>query len=430
MMHSQKVGTIGKRLQLRPLLIGGAVLLLTGGAYSLWRSQTPSTPAVQPAIAPQIKTITALGYLEPSGEVTKLSAPNSSGGANRVEQLLVKRGEAVKAGQVIAVLDSRDRLQVSLLQAQKQVLVSRSNLAVVTAGAKGGTVDAQKFEVARVKAQFLGEERAQQETVARLQAQWEGDRAAQKANVIRLEAELNNALSELNRYQSLYKAGAISQSNYDSKRLPTQTLSQQLNEAKANLERTTITGERQLQEAEIVLARIQSTSGEQVSAATATLDGIAEVRPVDVEAAQAQVEQSIAAVQQAQKQLDQATVRAPQDGTVLEIYTRPGELIASEGIVELGQTQKMMAVLEVYETDIGKVRVGQSTKLFADSLPDGFSGEVAEVGVQVKRQNVVNSDTSANIDARVVEVRVRLDADSAQKVTGLTNLQVTGEIQQ
>jgi len=42
----------------------------------------------------------------------------------------------------------------------------------------------------------------------------------------------------------------------------------------------------------------------------------------------------------------------------------------------------------------------------------------------------VNSDTSGNIDARIVEVRVRLDPTSAQNVIGLTNLQVTGEIQQ
>jgi HlyD family secretion protein len=87
MMQSQKAETIGKRLQLRSLLIGGAVLLFTGGAYSLWRSPTPSTPAAQPAVAPQIKTITALGYLEPNGEVTKLSAPNFSGGAWKIPVL-------------------------------------------------------------------------------------------------------------------------------------------------------------------------------------------------------------------------------------------------------------------------------------------------------------------------------------------------------
>ena len=430
MMQSQRVEIIGKRLPFRQLLVVGAVLLLGGGgAYSLWGSHTSSTQTAQPAAAPRVQTVTALGYLEPRGEVIRLSAPNSGGSANRVEQLLVKRGEAVKAGQVIAVLDSHARLQASLVQAQKQVAVARSNLAVVKAGAKVGEIDAQKTEIARVRAQSLGEERAQRETVARLEAQWEGDKAAQQATVKRLEAELSNALSELNRYQQLYKEGAISQSMYDSKRLPTQTLAQQLSEAKASFQRITVTGSKQIQEAKVVLARIQNTSSKQVSSAVATLDRIAEVRPVDVAAAKAQVDEAIAAVQQAQAQLNLAKVRAPQDGVVLEIHTRPGELISSEGIVELGQTKQMTALLEVYETDIGKVKLGQSTKLFADSLPDGLSGKVIEIGVQVKRQNVINSDTSANIDARVVEVRVQLDAASAQKVAGLTNLQVTGEIQ-
>jgi HlyD family secretion protein len=90
----------------------------------------------------------------------------------------------------------------------------------------------------------------------------------------------------------------------------------------------------------------------------------------------------------------------------------------------------MTAVLEVYESDIGKVRIGQKTKLFADNRSDALYGKVIEIGVKVKRQNVVNSDTSGNIDARIVEVRVQLDAASAQQVIGLTNLQVTGEIQQ
>lgn len=141
------------------------------------------------------------------------------------------------------------------------------------------------------------------------------------------------------------------------------------------------------------------------------------------------MEGAIAAVQQAQAQLDLATVRAPQDGVVLEIHTRPGELISNDGIIELGQTQQMTARLEVYETEIGKVKLGQQVKLYADSFSDPLNGKVIEIGVQVKRQNVINSDTAANIDARVVEVRVQLDPASVQKVAGLTNLQVTGEIQ-
>ncbi len=416
-------------LQLRPLIIIGAVTLLGVGGYALLRSRTPSSEIAEPLTATKVETVTALGYLEPLGELIQLSAPSTGGGANRVDRLLVKRGELVMAGQVIAVLDSYDRLQAALVEAQQQVAVARSNLEVVKAGAKDGQVDAQKFEIARTKFQSLGEVRAQQETVARLDAQWAGDKTAQATTIKKLQAELNNAQSELTRYQQLYQQGAISQSTYDSKRLPTQTLAAQLSEAKVNLQRTTLTGQKQLQEAKVNLARIESTSREQVGASVATLDQIAEVRPVDVAAAQAQVDRAIAAVGQAKAQLNLAQVRAPQNGRVLEIHTNPGELIASEGIVELGQTQQMTAVLEVYETDIAKVKLGQSTKLFADSLPDGVSGEIVEIGVKVKRQNVVNSDTSANIDARIVQVRVRLDAASAPKVAALTNLQVTGEIQ-
>ncbi|MGG6285397.1 ABC exporter membrane fusion protein [Leptolyngbya sp. AN03gr2] len=388
-MQSQNVKM---RLPLKQLAIVGAVLLMGGGAYWVGRSQTASQP-VQPVVPPKIETVTALGYLEPRGEVIKLSAPNTGGGASRVERLFVERGQTVKAGQTIAVVDNYDRLQAALVQAQKQVAVARSNLSVVKAGAKRGEINAQQSEIDRLEAQRQGDVQAQQATVARLQA------------------ELQNAQTEAQRNETLFQQGAVSASLRDSKAL------------------TLKTAQRNLEEAQVVLRRIQTTRSPELASAVATLDRIAEVRPVDVEAAQAQVDQAMAAVQQTQAQLDQATVRAPQDGVVLEIHTRPGELVSSDGIVELGQTQQMTALLEVYQADISKVKLGQSVKLSADNLPDALSGEVNEIGVQVKRQNVINSDTSANIDARVVEVRVKLDADSARKVAGLTNLQVTGEIE-
>lgn len=390
-MQSERITAIGKRLSSWKYWV--VALLLAGGiGVYFWRSHR--TQSVQTEnTTPKIETVTALGYLEPRGKVIKLSAPSSSGGVNRVEQLLVKQGDGVKAGQVIATLDSHDRLQAALIQAQEQVKVAQSNLAVIKAGAKRGEVNAQRSEIER------------------LEAQRQGDSQAQAATVARLQAELQTAQAEAQRYELLYQQGAASASLRDNKAL------------------AFATAQRNLQEAQVVLNRIQTTRSPELASAEATLDRIAEVRPVDVEASQAQVDQAIAAVQQAKAQLDLASVRAPQDGVVLEIHTRPGELISSDGIVELGNIRQMTVLLEVYETDIDKVKLGQATKLFADSRPEPLSGQVSEIGVKVKRQNVVNSDTSGNIDARIVEVRVQLDAASIQKVAGLTNLQVTGEIQ-
>jgi HlyD family secretion protein len=385
-----------RRLPSAKLLGITAAILFGGvGAYTVWRSHS-SAQIAQPVVnaAPKIQTVTALGYLEPQGKVIKLSAPSSSGGVSRVEKLLVKQGDSVEVGQVIAVLDSYDRLQVAVQSAEQQVKVAQSNLAVIKAGAKQGEVTAQRSEIAR------------------LEAQRQGDFQAQSATVDRFQAELQNAQTESQRYESLYQQGAIAASLRDSKALVLNT------------------AQRNLQEAQAVLNRIQTTRSPEINSAKATLDRIAEVRSVDIEAAQAQVDLAIVAVQQARAQLDLATVRAPQNGVVLDIHTRPGELVSTEGIVELGRTNQMTALLEVYETDIGKVKIGQSTQLFSDSRPEALMGKVVEIGSKVKRQNVVNSDTSANIDARVVEVRVQLDEESVQRVVGLTNLQVTGEIQQ
>jgi HlyD family secretion protein len=452
-------------LKPRQLVILGTITSLALGGvllFQIFRNQVLQAEKVkqeQQLVIPEIKTVTALGRLEPKGEVIKLSAPGSNQGS-RVDKLLVEEGEEVKAGQVIAVLDSSDKLQAAYQKAQEAVKVSQANLGKVQAGAKTGEIDAQKGEIGRIQAQSLGEERAQRETLGRLEAQWEGDKSAQRATLARLsaqlegdkkaqaatirrlEAELNNAQVELRRYEQLYKAGAIAQSLYGTKRLSVDTLIQQLNEAKAvlvrtegtggkqisearaNLQRITTTGSKQISEAQAVLARIQATSGKQVSSAQATLSKIAEVRPVDVVAATAELKQAIAAEMEAKANFEQAFVKAPKDGVVFKVHTRPGETVSNDGIIELGQVKKMIVIAEVYQTNISKIKVGQKVRVVSNSLPNELQGKVDLIGWQIQRQNVINADPSDNIDSRVVEVRVQLDEESSQKAAKFTNLQV------
>ena len=55
-----------------------------------------------------------------------------------------------------------------------------------------------------------------------------------------------------------------------------------------------------------------------------------------------------------------------------------------------------------------KVRLGQTAKITSDALIGELRGTVEHIGLQVQRQNIVNTDPSANIDSRIVEVKVRL----------------------
>lgn len=224
-------GLVSKVRQSRWLRIV-AVSLCVGGAMIgfFWHLDSASEPQPQTVSEAIINTVTALGRLEPRGEVIKLSAPTSSQ-ENRVERLLVKEGDRVQARQVIAILDSHDRLEAALAEAEQQVSVAQAELAVTQAGAKQGEIEAQRAEIAR------------------LEAERQGDIEAQAATVERLQSELQNAQTEFDRYQSLYQSGAVSASERDSKRLTRNTAQKTLQEAQATLDRIRSTSPQELNKA-------------------------------------------------------------------------------------------------------------------------------------------------------------------------------------
>jgi HlyD family secretion protein len=412
------------------LVIGAAVI--TGSVVFYGISQfgqvgrTTSHEAGQKI--PTVQKVTALGRLQPEAEVLSLSAPLTLDG-DRIAQIMVKEGDRVKAGQVVAILDSRDRLQTAVVQAKKQVGVAKAKLAQVKAGAKTGEIQAQQATIERLQAQSQGDKKGQQEAIARIEAQWQGDRIAQEATIKKLQAELNNAQAEYDRYQQLSKEGAISKSLFDTKRLSRETAKQQLDEAQAVLNRINSTTSRQLAEARVALNRINSTGNKQVSEASATLNSISEVRGVDVAAAQTEVENAIAALKRAQTDLEAAYIQAPTAGQILKIRTRVGEKISTDGIADFAQTDEMIAVAEVYQTDIAKVKLGQSAVITSQAFSGELRGRVFQIGLQVNRQNVFSNQPGENLDSRVVEVKIRLNPEDSKRVAGLTNLQVQTAIE-
>jgi HlyD family secretion protein len=117
-------------------------------------------------------------------------------------------------------------------------------------------------------------------------------------------------------------------------------------------------------------------------------------------------------------------VRAPLAGQILKIHTRVGEKVSAQGIAELGQTDRMMVVAEVYQTDVGKIQIGQTATISSQAFASEVKGTVAQIGLQVLRQNVFSGQPGENLDRRVVEVKIRLTPEDSKKVAQFTNLQV------
>ncbi|WP_071189172.1 HlyD family efflux transporter periplasmic adaptor subunit [Trichormus sp. NMC-1] len=417
-------------------------------------------------IAPSVSSISAVGRLEPRGEVIKVAAPNSGLSAgSRVQQLLVREGQRVQQGQVIAILDSRDTNMAVVEEAKAKLQESRANLAQITA-VSPRDIQAQRAVIARLQAQLVGEKNAQQATIQRLAAELSGEKIAQQATIQRLEAELSgqkdglratinriraeqrNAEVDAGRYDFLYKEGAISQQERDRRRLSAVTATQQLRESQASLRQALGTLSQQIAEARATQIKTIATLQQQLIEATANrnktiatlqkqideerarFNRLVDVRPTDVQIAQSQITNAIALIRKAQAELQLSYVKAPSPGEILKIHTKSGEVMSTNGIAEIGQTDQMFVVAEVPEDSIGKVRVGQLATITSDNgaFNGQLTGTIASIGRKIGKKDVLNTDPAADVDARVIEVKIAISPENSQRVSGLTNAKVVVEI--
>lgn len=379
--------------QTRLIAVGAIALLGIGTGYYVVQNTAASPEPTQTVAAP-VTAVTALGRLEPEGGVIKLSVASAQD--SRVDQLLVEEGDTVEAGEVIAILQGLDKRQAALAEAEKNLGIVQAKLAQAQAG------DAKTAELA-----------AQQANIARLEAQLSNETLQREAEMRRAETELETARASYQRYLSLHQAGAISTEDLDEQRRRFETAQADLDAVQAQQANTVATLQRQIQQQEAVLNQLQ------------------EVRPVDVQIVQAELEYAQTQVAKAQADLDDLYVRVPVDGQILKVNTRVGEQVStSEGIVELAQTDQMYAIAEVYETDINQVQLGQPVTILSEN--GGFDGKIQgtvdHIGLQIGKQDILDSDPAADKDARVVEVKVRIDPEDSPKVAGLTNLQVRVQI--
>jgi len=112
----------------RPLLMGA---LISGVAIVGWKITRPK-PA-PPAKPPLVQVVTALGRLTPQGDLVNLSVPaGTSGGNEVVDRWLVKEGDLIREGQVLARLSSYGQLQAALEQAEASLSSTRALLPFLT----------------------------------------------------------------------------------------------------------------------------------------------------------------------------------------------------------------------------------------------------------------------------------------------------------
>ncbi|MBD2297739.1 HlyD family efflux transporter periplasmic adaptor subunit [Nostoc sp. FACHB-190] len=365
-----------------------AVVIINRQSRNTNQNKLQATSSSQQSIV----RVAALGILEPQGDIIHLSA---TGANQRLAKLLVKEGEQVSADQIIAVMDNVNQYQASIENARAKVIVARSRLAQVQAGEESGQIEAQRMKVAETQAELTENIKVQQSVIASQ------------------EIELRKTQDDYERYKELLDKGAVSVAETEKRRLQVEIEEQKLQEAKANLRKQVSIGK------------------ERVKAAEATLDSLAHVKPTDILVAKAELNESLSQLEKAKVDLESLYVKAPVAGQILSINTRVGEVVGNKGIVDIGQTQQMYVIAEVYESDIHYVKIGQEATIVSEygGFTGEIKGEVDQIGLQIEQPGIINDDPTAKADVRIVKVKIRLRPDDSERVRTLNKLQVRASIQ-
>ncbi len=253
---------------------------------------------------PSITAVAALGQLSPSGEIRQLAAPITQFGSSpRIVEILVKEGEFVKKGDILAIFENREKLIVDLERNDDLIKTINDEIAIKKDQIK-------RYELALSKDAYSFVELSQR-----------------KDELLKLQKQKINLIGD-----------------------------------KKNIE-------------------------------------------ID---------------------LFNSKLRSPIDGFILEINTRVGERPKNEGIMDIGSSQKMEALIEVYESDIDRVFISQNVELISENggFKETLKGKVIRISPQVKQRKVLSTDPTGDADSRVIEVLVKLDKESIDLVQNYAGMKV------
>lgn len=110
---------------------------------------------------------------------------------------------------------------------------------------------------------------------------------------------------------------------------------------------------------------------------------------------------------------EQALVRSPLDGIVIQIYTRQGERISQNGIAKIVDLSQLRVLADVDELHVGRIANGGKVEVTFRGSPTVYQGTISRVAPTVKRMQRMEPDGGSSTDARVVQVEIQLDDPSS-----------------
>jgi HlyD family secretion protein len=121
---------------------------------------------------------------------------------------------------------------------------------------------------------------------------------------------------------------------------------------------------------------------------------------------------STAQVDNARRSREEALVRSPLDGLVVQIFSRQGERISPAGIAKIVDMTQLRVLADVDELNVARLAPGGKVEVTFRGSPTVYKGTISRVAPTVKRMQRVEPDGASSTDARVVQVEIEFDDPS------------------
>ncbi len=278
-----------------------------------------------------------------------------------VKSVLVEEALLVKKGQLLAVLDS-DQLQAQLESERARLTASMSNVGKSIQPNRPEDINGLAAAVSQAEANI-------------------GD---QKAGLIQAKANLDNALTNLKRYEYLRSEGAVSAQEAETRQTNTQVCEAAVEAA-----------EKRVQAAKFASKQAQ----ERLS--MAQIGG----RKEDIEIARANVSEIKGNIKRLQTQIDQTFIKAPIDGLITRRDVHIGDITtAGKTMFLMARDNRLELKAQVPERDLSLVKPGQKVSVYSALLgKERIPGCVREISPLV------------DADTRLATVRIDVPANCGLK---------------
>jgi len=376
------------------LLAGGALgaaAIYFGRPWLPGGERPPTAAAARPL--PAKTRVSALGRLEPSGGVIAVYGPPG----DRIDKLLVKQGDLVSTDTVLAELASRKDRDLERALIATQLSEARDQRAAIER--------AGQAKVAAIDAEIL-----------QIKSGREADLKAQDARITVLELQSRRAQDNWARLKSLQKTTVAAQVLEQSE-LAVRQAEAELTGAKALRSKTATAYEQN-----------EAVAQAKRRAALAEMEEAIQRVPVG------SLEDNL---KLAERRLDLTRIKAPIAGRVLRIIAHEGDATGTQPILQLADTEALVVVAEVYETDIQQLDVWLNespvyASITSRAIPGPpLTGELKRdhIARMIAKNQLFSLNPREDVDRRVVEVRVPLQAEGVERASSLIGLEVQVEFQ-